>query len=52
VRALAPAFGTTITFDEGARRILAFYDAHPEWQRVDAEKGALFDRMVAHVAAR
>lgn len=52
VRALAPAFRTTVTFDEGARRILAFYDAHPELQQVDAEKDALFDRMVAHVAAR
>jgi nucleoside-diphosphate-sugar epimerase len=48
---LVPEFHTTITFDEGARRILAFYDAHPESQRVDAELDAAFDRMVAHARA-
>jgi nucleoside-diphosphate-sugar epimerase len=48
IRALAPAFRTTITFDEGARRILAHYDANPELQVVDPELDAAFDRMVAH----
>lgn len=48
VQALVPEFETTITFDEGARRILAHYDAHPEDQVVDAERDAQFDRMVAH----
>jgi nucleoside-diphosphate-sugar epimerase len=48
VTGLVPEFRTTITFDEGARRILAHYDAHPDEQRVDAERDALFDRIVAH----
>ena len=48
VAALVPEFRTTITFDEGARRILAHYDAHPEAQRTDADLDALFDRMAAH----
>ena len=48
VTALAPEFRTTITFDEGARRILAHYDAHPEDQRVDADRDAVFDRIAAH----
>jgi nucleoside-diphosphate-sugar epimerase len=48
VRELSPEFGTTITFDEGARRILAHYDAHPELQQVDPELDELFDRLVAH----
>jgi nucleoside-diphosphate-sugar epimerase len=48
VTALVPDFRTTITFDEGARRILAHYDAHPEEQRVDADHDALFDRLAAH----
>ena len=43
-----PEFRTTITFDEGARRILAHYDAHPDEQRVDADRDALFDRIAAH----
>lgn len=48
VTALVPEFRTTITFDEGARRILAHYDAHPEEQQVDADRDALFDRIAAH----
>ena len=48
ITALAPEFRTTITFDEGARRILAYYDAHPEDQRVDADRDAVFDRIAAH----
>ncbi|WP_019181856.1 SDR family oxidoreductase [Microbacterium yannicii] len=45
---LVPEFRTTITFDEGARRIIAHYDAHPGEQRLDADDDALFDRMAAH----
>ena len=48
VTALVPEFRTTITFDEGARRLLAYYDAHPEEQRVDADLDAVFDRIAAH----
>lgn len=51
VRALVPEFRTTVTFDEGARRILAWYDAHPERQKTDDERDALVDRMVAHADA-
>ena len=48
VQALVPEFATTITFDEGARRILAHYDANPGSRVVDAELDARFDRMIAH----
>ena len=51
IRALVPEFRTTVLFDEGARRILAHYDANPELQRVDPELDAAFDRMVAHAEA-
>jgi nucleoside-diphosphate-sugar epimerase len=47
VKALVPEFATTITFSEGARQIVDWYDAHPERQTVDAELDAAFDRMVA-----
>ncbi|MBD7956365.1 SDR family oxidoreductase [Microbacterium sp. Sa4CUA7] len=48
VTRLVPEFRTTVTFDEGARRIVAFYDAHPDQQRVNAELHATFDAMIAH----
>ncbi len=48
VTTLVPAFRTTITFDEGARRLLAYYDAHPDEQQSDARLDDLFDRMAAH----
>lgn len=51
IRRLVPSFGTTIRFDEGAREILAHYDAHPELQQVKPELDAAFDRMVAHARA-
>ncbi len=51
VRALVPEFRTTVTFDEGARRILAYYDAHPEAQQVDEGRDAVFDRIAAHARA-
>ncbi|MCR2809663.1 MULTISPECIES: SDR family oxidoreductase [unclassified Microbacterium] len=48
VTALVPEFRTTITFDEGARRILAHFDAHPAEQAVDAERDAVFDGLAAY----
>ena len=48
LRAIVPDFATTITFDEGARRIVGYYDAHPDEQRIDADRDALFDRIAAH----
>ena len=47
VKALVPEFRTTVTFDEGAREILAWYDANPERQIVDAEADAAFERILA-----
>jgi nucleoside-diphosphate-sugar epimerase len=51
VTALVPGFRTTITFDEGARRIVNHYDAHPDEQRVDATLDEQFDRMAAYAAS-
>ena len=47
VKALVPEFGTTITFDEGAREIIGFYDAHPDLQLVDPVADAAFERILA-----
>ncbi|MET0296838.1 MAG: NAD-dependent epimerase/dehydratase family protein [Microbacterium sp.] len=51
VTALVPEFTTTTTFDEGARRIVAHYDAHPDEQGTDADLDALFDRIAVHARA-
>lgn len=48
VTRLAPDFRTTVTFDEGARRILAFYDAHPDRQVVEPELDAAFDALAEY----
>ncbi|QEO14413.1 SDR family oxidoreductase [Agromyces intestinalis] len=46
VRALVPAFETTVTFDEGAREIVEWYEQHPSEQIVDPAADAAFDRLV------
>jgi nucleoside-diphosphate-sugar epimerase len=48
VTALVPEFRTTITFDEGARRIVQHYDAHPADQKVDPQLDGVFDRIAVH----
>ena len=50
VKALVPEFHTTIPFDDGAREILAWHDAHPEAQRVDPEMETSWDRLVSMMA--
>lgn len=51
VTALVPEFTTTTTFDEGARQIIAYYDAHPDAQQIDTEMDGVFDRMADFVRA-
>lgn len=47
LKALVPEFGTSITFDEGARRLITYYDANPDLQRFDADRDSLTDRLIA-----
>jgi nucleoside-diphosphate-sugar epimerase len=47
VKVLVPEFHTTVWFDDGAREIMAWHDAHPEAQRVDPATEASWDRLVA-----
>ncbi|MGN6744240.1 MAG: NAD-dependent epimerase/dehydratase family protein [Amnibacterium sp.] len=46
LRRVVPEFTTTIPYVVGARRSVAWYDAHPDAQQVDAELDAAFDRLV------
>jgi nucleoside-diphosphate-sugar epimerase len=50
VKALVPEFTAVVPFSDGAREIVAYYDATPERQKVDAELDAAFDRMATRVA--
>jgi nucleoside-diphosphate-sugar epimerase len=47
LRRLVPEFTTTVPYADGARRQIAWYDAHPEAQVVDEELDAAFDRLAA-----
>jgi nucleoside-diphosphate-sugar epimerase len=47
LRRLVPEFTTRIPYAVGARRSIAWYDAHPDAQQVDADLDAAFDRLVA-----
>jgi len=47
IRGIVPGFAAEIPFAEGAREIVAWYDAHPEARRVDADFDALVDRIIA-----
>lgn len=46
LRALVPEFATTIRYDRAAHDQIAWYDADPARQQVDAELDAGFDRLV------
>jgi nucleoside-diphosphate-sugar epimerase len=48
VRALVPEFATTVGFDEGARRIVAHFDAHEDDRVIDAAHDELSDRIAAY----
>jgi nucleoside-diphosphate-sugar epimerase len=47
IRQFVPDFTAEIPFADGAREILAWYDAHPDAQRVALDFDALCDRIIA-----
>ncbi|MDR6972690.1 NAD-dependent epimerase/dehydratase family protein [Leifsonia shinshuensis] len=52
LKALVSGLGPAQTFDEGAREIVAWYNAHPERQIVDAGTDAVFDVLVERFGGR
>ena len=46
LRAVVPDYVATIPFHQGAREIVAWYDADPSRQKVDARLDAVMDRLV------
>ena len=47
LRSVVPDFRPTIPFEQGAREIVAWYDEDSSRRRVDADRNALLDRLVA-----
>ena len=47
IKRLVPDFACTIPFTRGAEEILAWYDADPARQRIDAKFDALSDKIIA-----
>ncbi|MFJ6085268.1 NAD-dependent epimerase/dehydratase family protein [Streptomyces sp. NPDC092369] len=43
LRSLVPGFAPEVSFSQGAREVLAHYDAHPELRSVDAKLDHAFD---------
>jgi nucleoside-diphosphate-sugar epimerase len=52
IKSLVPEFVATVPFWMGAKEIVAWHDAHPEHQRIDAKRNALFDRLVEATEAK
>jgi nucleoside-diphosphate-sugar epimerase len=46
LRSVVPAYQATIPFEQGAREIVAWYDADPARQRPDARLDALADKLI------
>lgn len=51
IKRLVPDYAATIPFSQGAREIIAWHDADPARQAVNAEKNALFERILAAYGA-
>lgn len=47
IKRLVPDYVATIPFRQGAEEIMAWYDTHPQAQKVDAERDELIDKMIA-----
>ena len=51
IKRLVPDFAATIPFSQGAREIVAWFDADPARQVVDRQANDLFDRIIAAYGA-
>ena len=46
IKMLVPDFSAEIPFEEGAREIVAWYEADPQRQKIDIHLNTLFDKMI------
>ncbi|MCL1801745.1 MAG: NAD-dependent epimerase/dehydratase family protein [Promicromonosporaceae bacterium] len=49
IKAVVPEFRTTIRYDDAVRDQIAYYDSHPEAQKINADWDAASDRLAALV---
>jgi hypothetical protein len=47
IKELVPGWEARVTFAEGIRESVAWFEADPSRQRVDEEANAMFDRLAA-----
>ena len=47
LRSVVPGYRATIQFEQGAREIVAWHDADPARQQVDARLDAVMDKLAA-----
>ncbi|HPG40152.1 MAG TPA: SDR family oxidoreductase [bacterium] len=46
IKEFVPDFKCTIPFSQGAREIIGWFNAHPEWRKVDENYNQLLDRII------
>jgi nucleoside-diphosphate-sugar epimerase len=46
IKRFVPDYRCEIKWDEGVRRAIEWYEAHPEFQTIDADANALWDRII------
>ena len=47
IKRLAPDYNCEVDWAEGLRRALAWFEAHPRFQTVDAESNQVWDKIIA-----
>ena len=47
IKRFVPDYSCEVTWAEGVRRSLAWFEAHPEFQTIDHEMNSVWDRMIA-----
>ena len=47
IKRFVPDYSCEVSWVEGARRCLAWFEAHPEFQTIDHEMNSLWDRIIA-----
>ena len=47
IKKFVPEFKCDVTWAEGLRRALAWFEAHPEFQTIDAEANMIWDKIIA-----
>jgi nucleoside-diphosphate-sugar epimerase len=47
IKKIVPGFTCDVNWAEGLRRVLAWFDSHPEYQTIDQELNSIFDDLIS-----